>query len=84
MINLKVSRVQHVMRISRAKPARTEWWEADDFYAWEQRKRKRAKAKGEIDSDEERELTEKGKKMKTEGSLSAIEDGVAEVEHFSD
>jgi hypothetical protein len=61
-----------------------EWWERDDFYAWEQRKRKRAKAKGEIDSDDERELTEKQKKMKKETSPVLPGGETGEVEHFSD
>lgn len=62
-----------------------EWWDRDDFYAWEQRKRKRAKAKGEIDSEEERELAAKSKKIKQEVSVTSVGEGaIGEVEHFSD
>lgn len=62
----------------------TEWWDADDYYAWEQRKRKRAKAKGDIDSEEEQELAQKHKKMKREASPVPEEGHAMETEHLSD
>lgn len=85
MINLKVRLSSSPIKRDLADGlAVTEWWEADDFYAWEQRKRKRAKAKGDIDSDDEREMTEKLKKTKKEESPVATGDATAEVEHLSD
>jgi hypothetical protein len=63
-----------------------EWWDAEDYHAWENRKRKRAKARGERDSDEERELSKKkSKKARIDGDISiaaAVEP--AQDEHFSD
>lgn len=63
-----------------------EWWDGEDYHAWEQRKRKRAKARGEVDSDSEDEKR-KTKKKKGE-QVQAQEEGVmagnADQGHFSD
>ena len=48
-----------------------EWWDSEEYYAWEQRKRKRAKQRGELESDTEEEKKQKKKKQKCEGNLAA-------------
>ena len=42
-----------------------EWWDGEEYYAWEQRKRKRAKKRGELESDSEDEKKQKNKKQKS-------------------
>lgn len=52
----------------------SEWWEADDYAAWEDRKRKRAKARGDIDSDDEKDLKKRKitLKLSTEDMLPIV------------
>ena len=68
-----------------------EWWDREDYIAWEERKKKRARARGEVDSDSESEKKAK-KRMKGEPIVTLNvhegEEGAravsADTEHYSD
>lgn len=55
-------------------PDIAEWWEPEDFFAWEVRKKKRAKAKGMLDDYVPGQSTSRDRQISPEGAVVAGSD----------